>query len=118
MKPFTTGRSGQSDSDRRPALPQPRPDSVASIGFHVVIETTLTALTKAWVTTVIASTLFCAALAIAQIWNGAAYFGALPQALSLAGETPDPSVELWTGAALKRELDVSRYAARAGHTGS
>jgi len=59
-------------------------------------ETTLTALTKAWVTTVIASALFCTTLAIAQIWNGAVYLGALPQALSLAGETPDPSVELWT----------------------
>ena len=81
-----------------------------------MIETTLTALTKAWVTTVIASTLFCAALAIAQIWNGAVYLGALPQVLSLAGETPDPSVELWTGAA-DPNPGFSRYTARAGHTG-
>ncbi len=43
----------------------------------------LSALVKAWSTTLIATTLFVAALAISEVWNTAAYLQALPEALGL-----------------------------------
>jgi hypothetical protein len=43
----------------------------------------LRALTKAWVTTVIATVLLCVALAVAPTWDSAGYLRALPGALSL-----------------------------------
>jgi len=43
----------------------------------------LRALTRAWITTVIATGLLCAALAIAPMWDSAGYLRALPGALSL-----------------------------------
>jgi hypothetical protein len=44
---------------------------------------TLRALTKAWITTVIATTLLSTALAVAPMWDSAGYLRALPGALSL-----------------------------------
>ncbi len=43
----------------------------------------LQALTRAWVTTVIATLLLGAALAIAPVWDSLGYLNALPGALSL-----------------------------------
>ncbi len=43
----------------------------------------LQALTRAWVTTLIATVLLSVALALAPAWNAAAYLNALPGALSL-----------------------------------
>jgi hypothetical protein len=43
----------------------------------------LQALTRAWVTTVIATLLLSAALAIAPVWDSPAYLAALPGAVSL-----------------------------------
>ncbi len=42
----------------------------------------LQALTKAWVTTLIATVLLSAALVLAPVWSSAAYLSALPGALS------------------------------------
>lgn len=50
------------------------------------------ALTKAWVTTVIASGLLFLALATAQIWNSAVYLQGLPQAM-IIGEGPSPIID-------------------------
>lgn len=50
------------------------------------------ALTKAWVTTVIASGLLLLALAIAQVWNSAVYFQNLPQAMAI-GDGPSPIID-------------------------
>jgi hypothetical protein len=47
-----------------------------------IIDMALTALVKAWAATLIATTLLVAALAVAQVWDGAAYVRALPGALS------------------------------------
>ncbi|HEV2097552.1 MAG TPA: hypothetical protein VGR45_01360 [Stellaceae bacterium] len=43
----------------------------------------LRALVKAWVTTVIATALLSAALALAPMWDSTGYLRALPGALSL-----------------------------------
>ncbi len=43
----------------------------------------LQALTKAWVTTLIATVLLSAALILAPAWSSAAYLSALPGALTL-----------------------------------
>ena len=50
------------------------------------------ALTKAWVTTVIASGLLLLALAIAQVWNSDVYFQGLPQAMAI-GDGPSPIID-------------------------
>lgn len=42
----------------------------------------LQALTKAWITTVIATALLSVALAVSPIWDSAGYLSALPGALS------------------------------------
>jgi hypothetical protein len=47
-----------------------------------MIDLVLFALVKAWATTLIATTLLVAALAVAEIWDSAAYLQALPGALS------------------------------------
>ncbi len=46
-------------------------------------EGALRALSRAWLTTVIATALLSAALAVAPVWNSAAYLSALPGALNL-----------------------------------
>jgi hypothetical protein len=51
-----------------------------------------TALTKAWVTTVIASGLLLLALTITQVWNSAVYFQGLPQAMAI-GDGPSPIID-------------------------
>jgi len=43
----------------------------------------LQALTRAWVTTVIATVLLSVALAVSPVWDSAGYLSALPGALSL-----------------------------------
>lgn len=43
----------------------------------------LKALTKAWITTIIATVLLSAALALSPVWDSAGYLSALPGALSL-----------------------------------
>jgi hypothetical protein len=50
------------------------------------------ALTKAWVTTVIASALLLLALAITQVWNSAVYFQSLPRAIAI-GDGPSPIID-------------------------
>jgi hypothetical protein len=55
-----------------------------------MIDRALSALTAAWVTTVIATAILGAAFAIAPVWNSAVYLRALPRALSLDPSTPIP----------------------------
>jgi hypothetical protein len=43
----------------------------------------LQALTRAWITTVIATLMLSAALAVTPVWDSASYLRALPGALSL-----------------------------------
>lgn len=50
------------------------------------------ALTKAWVTTMIAAGLLFLALAIAQVWNSDVYFQGLPQAMAI-GDGPSPIID-------------------------
>ena len=45
-------------------------------------DTALSALVLAWITTMIATTLFLAALAASQVWDSAVYFGAWQSVLS------------------------------------
>jgi hypothetical protein len=45
--------------------------------------TALSALFAAWTTTILASTLFVAALAFSQVWNSAVYLRGLQRALNL-----------------------------------
>jgi hypothetical protein len=44
----------------------------------------LSALLSAWITTLVATSLLAAAIAIAPVWNTAIYLRALPAALRLA----------------------------------
>lgn len=74
----------------------------------------LSALTRAWVTAVIASTLLLAALTAEPVFSSAAYWRSLPEAFALVGgegpsnvDRPDPAGAVAQG-----------QAARAGHTGS
>jgi hypothetical protein len=46
-------------------------------------DTALSALTLAWATTVIATTLFVTALAFSQVWDSTIYYQALQDALNL-----------------------------------
>ena len=46
-------------------------------------EKALRALTRAWITTVVATLLLSAALAVTPVWDSAGYLNALPGALSL-----------------------------------
>ena len=46
-------------------------------------DTALSALTAAWTTTVIAKSLFLAALAVSRVWDSAIYFRGLQQVLNL-----------------------------------
>jgi hypothetical protein len=74
----------------------------------------LSALTRAWFTAVIASTLLLTALATEPILSSAAYWRSLPEAFALvAGEGP-LIVDRWDPA----EATAQAQAARAGHTGS
>jgi hypothetical protein len=49
-------------------------------------ETPLTALMSAWNTTMLATTLLIAALALSQVWDSAVYFRALEDAVALGGQ--------------------------------
>jgi hypothetical protein len=46
-------------------------------------DTALRALTRAWITTLIATALLTIALAVSPVWDSAGYLNALPGALSL-----------------------------------
>ena len=58
----------------------------------VMIDLSLSALIRAWITTMIASGLLLVALALAQFWNNAAYVQGLRQALQITAEEPPPDV--------------------------
>lgn len=60
-----------------------------------MIEISVAALARAWITTVIATGLLFAALATAQVWNSAVYLHSLPQALRLVGDGPPPVIDRW-----------------------
>ena len=79
----------------------------------VMIDLSLSALIKAWITTMIASGLLLVVLALAQFWNNAAYVQGLRQALQITAEEPPPDV-----LGLYVEDPAEAYAARAGHPGS
>jgi hypothetical protein len=79
--------------DRRGHIGRLRTSGLSS--FAAMIEMSLSALTKAWLTTVIASAMLLAALAAARVWNGAVYFQTLPHALQLVGDGPPPVVDRW-----------------------
>ncbi len=65
------------------------------IEVAAVIDLSLTALTKAWIATVIASGLLFTALATAQIWDRAVYLRSLPQAFQLISDGPPPIIDRW-----------------------
>jgi hypothetical protein len=80
-----------------------------------MIETWLSALTRAWVTTVIAAALLLAAITTAPVWNTADYWRGLPQAFTFVGAggplpVADPPDQ--------PPAQARGQAARAGHTGS
>jgi hypothetical protein len=59
-----------------------RPPAVAvEIGEAVMADVVFSALIRAWATTVIATTMLVAAVALAQIWSSAIYLRALQRAL-------------------------------------
>lgn len=60
-----------------------------------MIELSVAALARAWITTVIATALLFAALAMAQVWNSAVYLRSLPQALQLVADGPPPVIDRW-----------------------
>lgn len=60
-----------------------------------MIDLSLTALTKAWITAVIASGVLLMALATAQMSNRAVYLRCLPQALQLITDGPPPIIDRW-----------------------
>ena len=60
-----------------------------------MIEDSLAALTKAWITTVVASSVLLIALATSQISNRAVYLRSLPQALQLVTDGPPPIIDRW-----------------------
>ncbi len=58
----------------------------------VMVDLSLSALIKAWITTMIASGLLLVTLALAQFWNNAGYVQGLRQALQITVEEPPPDV--------------------------
>jgi hypothetical protein len=54
----------------------------------------LTALARAWTTTVVASLIFVAALAVSEVWDGAVFDRALRDTLSRDAQLPQPSDDL------------------------
>ena len=77
-----------------------------------MIDLSLSALIRAWITTMIASGLLLVALALAQFWNNDAYKQGLRQALHITAEEPPPEV-----LGLYVDDPAEAYMARAGHTG-
>lgn len=77
-----------------------------------MIDLSLSALIKAWTTTMIASGLLLVALALAQFWSNDAYRQGLRQALQLTAEEPPPDVN-----GLFAENAGGAYAAQTGRTG-
>ena len=49
-------------------------------------DTPLTALMRAWTTTMLATTVLIAALALSQIWDSAVFFRALGDSMALGGQ--------------------------------
>jgi hypothetical protein len=82
-------------------------------GVAAMTEVLLSALTRAWFTTVIASTLLLTALATEPIFSSAAYWRGLPEAFALVGGEGPLIVDRWDPA----EAAAKAQAARAGHTG-
>lgn len=60
-----------------------RSDQVEIKGCHNVTDTTLSALVLAWATTMIATTLFVAALALSRVWDSAVYLQGLGGVLNV-----------------------------------
>lgn len=61
-----------------------------------MIDVSLVALTRAWVTTVVASVALLTAVATEQVWNSAVYWRGLPQAFALIrDEGPPPIIDRW-----------------------
>jgi len=81
-----------------------------------MIDLSLSALTKAWVTTMIASGLLLGALAVAQLCTNEVYLQNLRRAVQLTGEYPSPDIDGLAGE--PGGGAVQAYAARAGHSGS
>jgi hypothetical protein len=78
---FTDRRTGSAQNGverRRPAL---LPKS-QNKGMRDMMDTALSALVLAWTTTMIATTLFVAALAFSQFWDNAVYVQVLQGVLS------------------------------------
>jgi hypothetical protein len=74
----------------------------------------LAALTRAWFTTVIASTLLVTALLTEPVWNSPDYWRSLPEAFALDGAGgPLPAADPPDRPA----ASARGQAARAGHTG-
>lgn len=67
--------------------------SIGINGFAAMIDMSLSALTRAWVVTTIASGLLLAALASAQVWSSAVYLHTLPHVLQLVGDGPPPIID-------------------------
>jgi hypothetical protein len=52
-------------------------------GLPGMTDTALSALAAAWITAIIANSLFLAALAVSRVWDSAVYFKGLQQVLNL-----------------------------------
>jgi ABC-type arginine transport system permease subunit len=59
------------------------PAAIARVQMPDMNDRAIQALTKAWITTLIATALLSAALAVSPVWDSASYLNALPGALSL-----------------------------------
>ena len=51
-------------------------------GYRTMSDRVLSALVQAWMTTIVAITLFVTALALSRVWDSAIYFAGLRQALA------------------------------------
>jgi hypothetical protein len=58
--------------------------AIEATGSKAMHNQALSALLSAWITTLVATSLLAAAIAIAPMWNTAIYLRALPAALRLA----------------------------------
>jgi hypothetical protein len=58
-------------------------------------ELSVDALTRAWLTTVVALALLLIACVTADVWNTQVYLRSLPNALQLVADGPPPAIDRW-----------------------
>lgn len=72
-----------------------RPPMRVGIVELTMVDPSLSALTKAWVTTLVASALLFIALAAAQVRDNRVFLRTLSQVLLLIGDNPPPVIDRW-----------------------